>query len=286
MKFIKSLIIIFPMILLISCSSPKVNNEKPISGKTETIIEASDNSVTTKTESQGEREASFTTNNETLKEVKINIEKAHEIGANNNSPDADPYIDNAIEGIKKYLSEGNESNTDIDFIDSISGISVIQNTDYILVGYDKCYDKYGGGISGNYTSWKVIKYKPYNLVEIIEKNSPLLLSHECRIVNIDGQTMLYMYGLGMWEKTQTLHISAYKIDKNAVVKSKPIRFKDIEDNSFWQCYEEGRVTTKTHENLMFEFISDDAKELRISTVNSKYNEVLKLTLNKEGQYNY
>ncbi len=42
------------MILLISCSSPKINNDKPISGKTETIIEASDGSVTTKTESQEE----------------------------------------------------------------------------------------------------------------------------------------------------------------------------------------------------------------------------------------
>jgi hypothetical protein len=222
---------------------------------------------------------------ENLNKIKINIDKAHEIGSKEgeNSPEADKYIDIAMDSVKQYLLNSDED-IDIDLLKSTSFIKVFENSDYILVEYDKHYINYGGATTGTYTSWKVIKYKPYNIVEIFEKNSPLLCSIYNRMVIIDQTPILFIYGKCAWDKAQVLCIQAYRIDKTGVSKAQPIKCKS-NDESLWVCREEdGVIHTKGYMNQIFEFISDDAKEVRISADDDKY--MLKLILKEEGQYEY
>lgn len=271
MNGIKILMLVASILLLVGCNSPKATSTEDYQYKI------------TETTSQGDN--SSLTINENLNKVKINIDKAHEIGAKEgeNSSAADKYIDTAMDLVKQYLLNS-DAGIDTDLLDSISGIKVFENSDYILVEYDKHYSNYGGGTTGTYTSWKVIKYKPYNIVEIFEKNSPLLYSLDNRMVIIGQNPILFIYGNCAWDKTQLLRIQAYRIDKTGVVKVQPIKCKS-NDESLWVCREEdGVIKTKEYMNKIFEFISDDAKEVRISADNGKY--VLKLNLNEEGQYEF
>jgi|LSQX01.2.fsa_nt_gb hypothetical protein len=267
MKTIKILIIAATMFFLFGCNSPKASTEKYQSAKTDIINNGDDYSLNV---------------NESLNEIKVNIDKAYEVGNKEDSTEADKYINNAMEAVKQYLSNNDDDSIDIGYLDSISFIKASENSDYILVEFDKHYTHFGGGTTGTYTSWKVIKYKPYNLVEIFEKNSPFLSSLDTRMVMIDENPILFIYGKCSWDKAQLLRIQTYKIDKTGVTKVQPLKCK-TNNGDLWECREEdGVIKTKEYMNKIFEYISDDAKEVRISADDGKH--VLKLNLNESGVY--
>ena len=326
MNRIKILIVATLMLMLMGCTSPKVNEENqnknndedykenieenqnkgntedykenaeenPGKGDTEDYTGNTEENQNGETENISGDEDSLSTNNEILNEVKTNIDKAHEVGKNVDILEADKYIDDAMELLEQYLSDNDADSKDIDFIDNISGIRVSEYSEYTLFEYSKSDYQYGYGRLGNYTSWKVIKYKPYNLVDIFEKNGPLLLSLEHRLVTVDGNPMLFIYGKGRWEGSREVVINAYKIEENGVTKVQPIKY-DSDDEGLWICKESGSIRTKPVDALggfyiKFKSISEDAKEVEISARETldvdTTTHILELNLNENGQYEF
>ena len=273
MDRIKVLVIAILMLVFVGCTSPGVNEGNPnknIDGD------------------------GLSDNNEILNSVKTNINKAHEVGKNVDILEADKYIDYAMKLLEQYLSANDLDSKDIDFIDNISGINVSEYPEYILVEYDKSDYTYGYGRLGNYTSWKVIKHKPYNLVDIIEKNGPLLLSEEHRMVDVGGELMLFIYGRDLWEGSRSVQINAYKIEENGVTKVQPIKY-DSDDESLWICKEYGSIRTKPVSalggfSIRFESISEDAKKVEIlaheNLDEDAATHILELNLDENGQYKF
>lgn len=272
MHSIKILVLVsIIMLILVGCTSPKANREDYDNGKTENMSQDEDGLSTT---------------NKILDEVKVNIDKAHEVGKNVDLLEADKYIDDAMYLLKQYLLDSDEDSINIDFIANISGIRVSENSDYILIEYDKHYYIYGGGTTGNYTSWKIIKYKPYNLVEVFVRNSPLLASHEHRMVIVDGHPTLFIYGYVTWDKGQTIFIKSYKIEEDGVSEVQATKI-DSNNDALWAFYKDGRINTNKYMNKIFKFISEDAKKVEIEA-NDVDNtiHILKLNLNEDGQYEF
>lgn len=238
-------------------------------------------------------EDKIVTNNKSLKKIKENIDKAHQVGAggsDGNLKKADKYIEPAMEELKQYLLNTKEKDIEIEFINNITGVKVTEDEDYILVEYDKHYYTYGGGTLGNFTCWKVLKYKPYNIVEIIEDNSPLLLSSDYRMATIEGYPTLLIYGGVRYDKSLELFINEYRIKETGITKIQPLQSNKSEDSDeLWICDNRGFITTKERENwlnIAFDYISEDGREVRIKTMTTDEQQSLNLRLNKTGQYEY
>jgi hypothetical protein len=292
MNSIKILIVAILMLMLMGCTSSKANEENQSKDNTEDYKENTEEYQNGETENISRDENSLSSNNEILNEVKTNIDKAHEVGKNVDILEADKYIDDAMELLEKYLSDNDADSKDIDFINNISGIRVSEYSEYILFEYSKSDYQYGYGRLGNYTSWKVIKYKPYNLVDIFEKNGSLLLSLEHRLVTVAGNPMLFIYGRDLWEGSKSVQINAYRIEENGVTKVQPIKY-DSDDEGLWICKESGSIRTKPVDalggfNIRFESISEDAKKVEILAREyaDDVTHILELNLNENGQYEF
>ncbi len=270
MKAIKLLVLVLSLLLFTGCSSIEITSNDYTHQKPQTVSHLNNAQLPS---------------DENLKELKTNIDTAHRVGANHNSPEADKYIDSAMEALERYLLNNNEDSIDVESFKSFH-IKVSQNSEYILAEYDKDYLTYNAGVSGDYTSWKVIKFKPYNLVDIFVKNVPLQLSFDHRMVKVNGNPMLFIYGYGNYDKAQVVFIRAYKIEKTGVTEIQPIKNESAKQD-LWIYRKDGFISTNKYMNKIFDLISEDGKEVTISASESGGYEdrhFLNLKLNENGQY--